>query len=215
MAFIGCSEFQWTKFAWKLLIELKRYRSKVKVFWNAWAVGFHMVKLKNLSCTKIIVHGRTLLKSVSAVGFTEKPSFLESVSFHGEMFCVTNFWLVLVICIVITMIFIKKNIDKLVQDQFLQPVKDHPYDKFGYVEKIMPCFFSSNTQKLNLVVKNPKTWVWAFLKCAGTHVHGFVITKFSFCVFEKKNMSFNFSKILRKTELFKKCLVSPWNGWFD
>ena len=36
------------------------------------------------------------------------------------------------------MIFIKKNIDKLVHDQFLQPVKDHPYDKFGYVEKIMP-----------------------------------------------------------------------------
>ena len=75
MAFIGCSEFQWTKFAWKLLIELKRYRSKVKVFWNAWAVGFQMVKLKNLSCTKIIVHGRTLLKSVSAVGFTEKTKF--------------------------------------------------------------------------------------------------------------------------------------------
>jgi len=46
-----------------------------------------------------------------------------------------------VICIVIAMIFIKKNIDKLVQDQFLQPVKDHPYDKFGYVGKIMPCFF--------------------------------------------------------------------------
>jgi len=46
-----------------------------------------------------------------------------------------------VICIVIAMIFIKKNIDKLVQDQFLQPVKDHQYDKFGYVGKIMPCFF--------------------------------------------------------------------------
>ena len=35
----------------------------------------------------------------------------------------------------------KKNIDKLVQDQFLKPVKDHPYDKFGYVEKNMPCLF--------------------------------------------------------------------------
>ena len=100
-----------------------------------------MVKLKNLSCPKIIVHGRTLLKSVSAVGFTEKPSFLESVSFRREMFCVTNLLLVLRICIVNAMIFIKKNIDKLVQDQFLQPVKDHPCDKFGYVEKIMPCLF--------------------------------------------------------------------------
>ena len=87
------------------------------------------------------MHGWTLLKSVSAVGFTEKSSFLEIVSFHGETFCVTNFWLVLVISIVIAMIFIKKNIDKPVQDQFLQPVKEHPYDKFGYVEKIMPCFF--------------------------------------------------------------------------
>ena len=121
-----------------------------------------MVKLKNLSCTKIIVHGGTLLKSVSAVGFSEKPSFWESVSFHREMFCVTNFLLVLRICIVNAMIFIKKNIDKLVQDQFLQPVKDHPYDKFGYVGKIMPCFFSSNTQKLNLVVKNPKMCVRAY-----------------------------------------------------
>jgi len=94
-----------------------------------------------MSCTKIIVHGETLLKSVSAVGFSEKPSFWESVSFHREMFSLTNFLLVLRICIVNAMIFIKKNIDKLVQDQFLQPVKDHPCDKFGYVGKIMPCFF--------------------------------------------------------------------------
>ena len=54
----------------------------------------------------------------------------------------TDFRPVIGVCIVNAMIFIKKkNIDKLVQDQFLQPVKDHPYDKFGYVEKIMPCFF--------------------------------------------------------------------------
>ena len=111
------------------------------VFWNAGAIAFQMVKLKNLSCTKIIVHGRTSLKSVSAVGFLEKPSFWESVSFRREMFCVTNFLLVLRICIVNAMIFSKKNIDKLVQDQFLQPVKDDPCDKLGYVDKIMPCFF--------------------------------------------------------------------------
>ena len=100
-----------------------------------------MFKLINLSCIKIIVHGATLLKSVSKIRFSEKTIFWESVSFHREMFCVTIFGLVLRICIVNAMIFIKKNIDKLVQDQFLQPVKDHPYDKFGYVEKIMPCFF--------------------------------------------------------------------------
>ena len=141
MAFFGCSEFQWTKFTWKLLLELKRYQSKVKVFWNAKAIAFQMVNLKNLSCTKIIVHGGTLLKSVSAVGFSEKPSFWESVSFRRTNFCVTNFLLVLRICIVNAMIFSKKNIDKLVQDQFLQPVKVHPCDKFGYVGKIMPCVF--------------------------------------------------------------------------
>ena len=103
-----------------------------------------MVKLKNLSCTKIIVHGGTLLKSVSAVGFSEKKSFWESVSFRCEMFCGTNFLLVLRICIVTAMIFIKKNIDKIVQDQFLQPVEVHPCDKFGHVDKIMPIVFSSN-----------------------------------------------------------------------
>ena len=49
------------------------------------------------------------------------------------MFCVTSFLLLLRICIVNAMIFIfkkrKKNIDSFVQDQFLQPVKDHLYEK--------------------------------------------------------------------------------------
>ena len=98
------------------------------------------------------MHGGTLHKRVSAVGFSENPCFLESVSFDREMFSVTYFLLVLRICIVDAMIYIKqkqktkqKNIDKLVQDQFLQPVKDHPYDKCGYVVKNMPCFFSLQT----------------------------------------------------------------------
>ena len=138
VTFSGCSEFHWTKLPWRLLLDLKRYLSKVRVFWNAWAIGFQMVKFKNLSCTTIIMHGGTLLKSVSAVGFSEIPSFWESVSFQREMFCGNHFWLVLRICIVNAMNFIKKNIDKLVQDQFLQPVKGHPCDKFGYVDKIMP-----------------------------------------------------------------------------
>ena len=57
------------------------------------------------------------------------------------MFRVTNFGLVLRICIVNAMIFIKKKVDKLVQDQFLRIVKDHQYEKFSYVIKIMPCVF--------------------------------------------------------------------------
>ena len=71
----------------------------------------------------------------------KKLGFWESVSFHREMFGATSFGLVLQICIVNAMIFIKKNIDKLVQDQLLQTVKDHQYDKFGYVGKIMHCVF--------------------------------------------------------------------------
>ena len=37
--------------------------------------------------------------------------------------------------------FHQKNIEKLVRDQFLQHVKDHPCGKFGYVGKIMHFFF--------------------------------------------------------------------------
>ena len=80
--------------------------------------------LKGLSWTKIFLYGWTLLKSVCAVKFSEKPSFWESVYFQNEMFLVTNFGLVLRICIVNARIFIKKNY-KLVQDQFLQILKDH------------------------------------------------------------------------------------------
>ena len=76
--------------------------------------GFWMVKLKKKTyCTKIIVHSGTLLKSVSAVGFSEKPSFWESVSSHWEMFGVTIFELVLPICIIKAMIFIKNKLVNL------------------------------------------------------------------------------------------------------
>ena len=96
------------------------------------------------------MHGGTWVKSVRAFGFSEKPTFWESVSFRREMFFVTNLLLVLRICIVNEMIFIKTNIDKLVQDQFLQPVKVHPYDKFGHVDKLMPCFFSKAIKKCQI-----------------------------------------------------------------
>ena len=79
------------------------------------------------------------------LNFWKKTSFWESVSFHHEMFCVTNFLLVVRICIVNAMIFIKKS-DKLVQDQFLQHVKNHPFDKFGYVRKSMPFFLFKQTK---------------------------------------------------------------------
>ena len=122
-------------------LELKRYPSKVRVFWNAWAIGFQMVKLKNLSCTKIIVHGGTLLKSFSAVGFLEKPSFWESVSFHREMFCVTNFLLVLCICIVNAMIFIKKTLINLFRISFYNLLKIIHVINLAMLEKLCLVFF--------------------------------------------------------------------------
>ena len=141
MAFFGCSEFQWTKFTWKVLLELKRYRSKVRVFWNPWAIAFKMVKFKNLSCTKIIVHGGTLLKSVSAVGFSEKSSFLESVSFHREMFCPTNFLLIPRICIVNVMIFIKKILINLFRISFYNLLKIIHVINLAMLEKLCLVFF--------------------------------------------------------------------------
>ena len=147
MAFLGCSEFQWTKFTWKLLLELKRHRSKVRVFWNAWAIGFPMVKLKNQFCTKIIVHGGTLLKSVSAVGFSEKPSFWESVSFCREMFCVTNFLLVLRICIVNAIIFIKKILINLFRISFYNLLKFIHVTNLAMLTKLCLVFFLQNRLK--------------------------------------------------------------------
>ena len=76
MAFFGCSEFQWTKFIHKLLLELKTYWYKTKVFWNALAISFLMVNLKKKKfCTKNIVHGGTFVKSVSADQVSLKVSF--------------------------------------------------------------------------------------------------------------------------------------------
>ena len=58
---------------------------------------------------KKLVLFETLLKSVSAVGFSGKADFLESVCFYSQMLGATSFGLVLGDCVVIAMIFIKKN----------------------------------------------------------------------------------------------------------
>jgi hypothetical protein len=62
------------------------------------------------------------------------------------------------------MIFIRKNIDKLVKDQFLQPVKDHPCGKFGYVGKIMPCFFFQMSLKIVKFKKKSENITLSVLK---------------------------------------------------
>ena len=56
-------------------------------------------------------------------------------------------------------------------------VKDHSCDKFGYVDKIMPCFvFQKRLEFLNL--KKLRTSHWAFWKNAERDVFGFLITQF-------------------------------------
>ena len=77
--------------------------------------AFRWVSWKNSVATKKWCCAGLCSKVVSAVGFSEKTIFLESVSFHHEMFDVTSFRLVLGVYIVHVVIFIK-TIIKLVQD---------------------------------------------------------------------------------------------------
>ena len=75
IAFFGCSEFMYTKFPFILLLELKRYWSKVRVFWHAVIVGFPMVGLKNCVASDKGCWVRFCSKVVSAVRLSGKPFF--------------------------------------------------------------------------------------------------------------------------------------------
>ena len=126
------------------------------MFSNAWAVGFQKVKFKNLFCTKIIEHCGTLLKSVCAVRFLGKPR--ESFSFHHEVFCVTNFGLVLHIFIVNAMIFMKKTLINLFRITFYKVVKIINMIYLAMLLKLCLVFFFKFDKNL-LVIKNPRTCV--------------------------------------------------------
>ena len=78
-----------------------------------------------------------------------KTIIWESVSFQCEMFDVKNFEKVLRIGNVNTMIFINKQIGKLVQDCFLQIVNDPQYDNFAKIYIFLKSFI-----KLNVIKKN-------------------------------------------------------------
>ena len=87
------------------------------------------------------MHGGTLLKSLSAVGFSEKLSFWESVSYHQEMFGVTTFGLVLCICIVNAIIFIKKTLVNLFRISFYELLKIIKIIILAMLEKFWLVFF--------------------------------------------------------------------------
>ena len=97
--------------------------------------------------------------------------------------------------------FSSKNIDKLFQDQFLQPVKDHPYDKFGYVRLIMPCFYF---QTLLKKIKWQKIREHAFKRIKNMLERTFSdlqLVKFFNRVWKKQHV-FYFFKIFKENQTF-------------
>ena len=95
MAFFGCSEFQWTKFHENYSFNWKEINPNFRCSEMLWLLAFRWLNWKS-----VLHHNNRAWwdfpQSVSAVGFLQKkPNFWESVSFHCEMFCLTNFGLVL------------------------------------------------------------------------------------------------------------------------
>ena len=67
-----------------------------------------MVGLEKVRCTKKLCFLGTLIKNVCAVGFSGKPDFFLKGMFFFAMLFVTNFEIVLGVCIVHVVVFIKK-----------------------------------------------------------------------------------------------------------
>ena len=76
----------------------------------------------------MIVHGGTLLKIVSADSFSEQIKCFGKCLFSVWSFWCDHFFNIPRPCIVIALIFIEKTASKVIQDQFLQIVKDHQYE---------------------------------------------------------------------------------------
>ena len=81
------------------------------------------------------------LKVSVQLDLRKKTSFLESVSFHVEMFCLTSFLLVLVICIVIAMIFMKKTLINLFRISFYNLLKIIHMINLAMLKKLCLVFF--------------------------------------------------------------------------
>ena len=107
---------------------------------------------------------RICSKVVSAVRFWEKNLFfLESVSFHYEMFDVTNLRLVLGVCTVQVVIFIKKYLVKLFRIKFWELIKILIMIILKILEKLCHVnFFKFDLKKE--MIKKRKISRWAFKK---------------------------------------------------
>ena len=89
----------------------------------------------------------TLLKSVSAVGFSGKAVFFGKCVFYSQMLGATNFGLVLGDCIGIAMIFINKYFEKLSRISFYELVK---IPIILIWAMCMPCIFYHFWKKKNI-----------------------------------------------------------------
>ena len=126
--------------------------------------------------------------------FRKKTSFWESVSFHREMFCVTIFWLVLHICIVNAMIFIKKTLINLFRISFYNLLKIIHVINLAILKKLCLLVFSKAIKKFFFFL-NLRTSRWTFWKIAERDVFWFLFTQLFFNHFwRKKNMWFTFSR---------------------
>ena len=87
---------------------------------------------------------------LSAVGFSGKPDFLERVCFHYAMLRVTNFGIVLGLCIVHMVTFIKKYILTKIWIIFCLIVKDTQDEKLEHFLKQ----FKNGQLKKNLITSH-------------------------------------------------------------
>ena len=99
--------------------------------------------------------------------FQNKQRCWESVSFHREMFGVTIFGLVLRLCIVKEMIFIKKKLVNLFRISFYKLLKIINVIILAILTKLRLVFFFK-FYKIKLSDKNPRKCICAYknmLKC--------------------------------------------------
>ena len=134
----------------------------------------------------------TLIKNVHAVGFSGKPDFLERVCFHRAMLFVTNFRIVLGVCIVNAMIFIKKILIKLFWITFYNLVKFIHVINLAMLTKLCLVFFLQNRLKNGKFLKIREHHAERFEKMLSVMFFWFLITKFFLNHFWRKKTSVRF-----------------------
>ena len=102
---------------------------------------------------------------------------MERVCFHYAMLCVTNFGIVLGLCIVHMVSFIKKYILTKIWIFFCLIVKDTQDEKFEH--------FSKAIKNWSIIKKKSENIILSILKNAKRDVFVFLITDHAYIAFEK------------------------------